>query len=61
MKQIPMPGIVPSLSGTPGEVRWAGPRLGQHTGEVLAEVLGLDAQARKELAADGVIGGEPGQ
>jgi crotonobetainyl-CoA:carnitine CoA-transferase CaiB-like acyl-CoA transferase len=60
-QQIPMPGIVPSLSGTPGEVRWAGPRLGQHTGEVLAEVLGLDAQARKELAADGVIGGDPGQ
>jgi crotonobetainyl-CoA:carnitine CoA-transferase CaiB-like acyl-CoA transferase len=32
---VRMPGIVPKLSETPGEVRWAGPRLGEHTDAVL--------------------------
>jgi crotonobetainyl-CoA:carnitine CoA-transferase CaiB-like acyl-CoA transferase len=35
-----MPGIVPRLSHTPGAIRWAGPDLGAHTAEVLAELLG---------------------
>jgi crotonobetainyl-CoA:carnitine CoA-transferase CaiB-like acyl-CoA transferase len=35
-----MPGIVPRLSRTPGAIRWAGPDLGAHTAEVLAELLG---------------------
>ncbi|MFX6830772.1 CoA transferase, partial [Acinetobacter baumannii] len=38
---VKMPGIVPKLSDTPGEVRWQGPALGAHTDSVLAE-LGLD-------------------
>lgn len=37
---VKMPGIVPKLSATPGEVRWQGPKLGEHTDAVLAE-LGL--------------------
>ena len=32
-----MPAPAPRLSRTPSTVRWAGPRLGQHTDEVLAE------------------------
>jgi formyl-CoA transferase len=35
-----MPGIVPRLSRTPGAIRWAGPDLGAHTADVLAEFLG---------------------
>jgi formyl-CoA transferase/succinyl-CoA--D-citramalate CoA-transferase len=39
---IPMAGIVPKLSRTPGGIRWVGPSLGEHTDEVLTEVLHLD-------------------
>jgi formyl-CoA transferase len=35
---ILLPGIVPKLSGTPGATRWIGPRLGEHTDEVLGEI-----------------------
>lgn len=36
--QVRMPGIVPKLSETPGGVSWLGPRLGEHTADVLAEI-----------------------
>ena len=53
--QLPMQNVAPKLSETPGEVRWVGPELGQHTDEVLAEVLGLDAGEIATLHAAGVI------
>ncbi len=34
---LKMPGIVPKLSATPGQVNWQGPTLGQHTDGLLAE------------------------
>jgi crotonobetainyl-CoA:carnitine CoA-transferase CaiB-like acyl-CoA transferase len=46
------------LSGTPVSLRRAPPLLGQHTDEVLAE-LGLDAEARAALRAQGAIGPAP--
>lgn len=49
-----IPGIVPKLSDTPGGTRWLGPALGQHTGEVLAE-LGYDAEQVAALKARRVI------
>ena len=52
---FPMQNVVPKLSDTPGEVRWVGPDLGEHTDEVLQELLGLDDAARAELRARGVI------
>jgi crotonobetainyl-CoA:carnitine CoA-transferase CaiB-like acyl-CoA transferase len=39
---------MPRLSETPGEIRHLGPRLGEHTEEVLKELLGLDDE---EIAA----------
>ncbi|TXI86456.1 MULTISPECIES: CaiB/BaiF CoA transferase family protein [unclassified Cupriavidus] len=51
---VKMPGIVPKLSETPGEVRWQGPALGEHTGEVLAE-LGFAAGDVAALRAMGAV------
>jgi len=42
-----MPGIVPKLSETPGGVEWIGPRLGQHTDEVLATLGYRPAEIEK--------------
>jgi succinyl-CoA---D-citramalate CoA-transferase len=33
-----LPGIVPKLSATPGATKWIGPRLGEHTDEVLRQL-----------------------
>lgn len=35
-EDVPMAGVVPKFSRTPGEVRHAGPRLGAHTDSILA-------------------------
>jgi formyl-CoA transferase len=35
---VPMAGIVPAFSRTPGAVRDVGPSLGEHTAEVLDEL-----------------------
>ena len=49
-------GIVPHVAETPGEVRWAGPALGAHTDEILAGLLGLDAEHIERLRQKGAIG-----
>jgi crotonobetainyl-CoA:carnitine CoA-transferase CaiB-like acyl-CoA transferase len=49
-----IPGVVPTLSATPGETRWLGPTLGEHTAEILGK-LGLDAQALAALRKQGVV------
>jgi len=54
--EVPMTGVVPRFSATPGGIRHAGPRLGEHTDEVLAELLGLDTTTLAELHASGVAG-----
>jgi formyl-CoA transferase len=53
-KHVMLPGIVPRLSETPGDTKWIGPRLGEHTAEVLA-ALGYDEQAQQALKGRGVI------
>lgn len=35
---VKLPAISPKLSATPGETRWLGPSLGEHTNEVLREL-----------------------
>ena len=51
---IKMPGIVPKLSDTPGNVNWQGPTLGQHTQAVLAE-LGMSERAIQRLKDEGIV------
>jgi formyl-CoA transferase len=53
-EEVLLPGIVPKLSATPGEIRWAGPKLGEHTVEVLLE-LGYDEEKQRTLRAKGII------
>ncbi|MET0217519.1 MAG: CoA transferase, partial [Burkholderiales bacterium] len=51
---IDIPGIVPKLSETPGQTKWLGPTLGEHTDEVLAS-LGIKGAALEELRKQGVV------
>jgi len=53
--EFPMQNVVPKLSDTPGEVRWVGPELGEHTDEVLGTVLQKSAEEIATLRAAGVI------
>ena len=51
---LDVPGIMPKLSETPGAIREAAPRLGEHTDEVLA-ALGITAEQRQAMRARGII------
>lgn len=51
---IKMPAISPKLSATPGQTRWIGPRLGQHTEQVLRD-LGYTDQQIAQLREHQVI------
>jgi len=51
---VQVPGIVPKLSETPGEVRSPAPALGQDTDEVLAG-LGIGETQRQDWRARGII------
>lgn len=53
--EIQIPGIVPKLSQTPGEVEWTGPALGQHNREVFVDLLGLSDEELERLQAAQVI------
>jgi succinyl-CoA:(S)-malate CoA-transferase subunit B len=52
---IIVPSVIPRLSETPGEIRHLGPKLGQHTDEVLTGLLGLDEQKISELRRKRVV------
>ncbi|WP_066307309.1 CaiB/BaiF CoA-transferase family protein [Bacillus sp. FJAT-29814] len=52
---LKMPGVVPKMSETPGEIEWAGPELGQHTSDILGDKLGLTEEQMNDLKAKGVI------
>ena len=51
---LKMQNVLFRLSETPGEVRWSGPRLGEHNEEVYGE-LGIDKERLEELKAGGVV------
>ncbi len=52
--EMDVPGIVPRLSETPGRTRWLGPRLGEHTAQVL-QGIGIGPEALAQLKAQGVV------
>ncbi|MFJ7217827.1 CaiB/BaiF CoA transferase family protein [Amycolatopsis sp. NPDC098790] len=53
--ELPMNGIVPKFSRTPGEVTRTGPPLGADTDEVITTLTGTDAETLAALHAEGVL------
>lgn len=51
---VTLPGIVPKLAATPGQLRSTAPKLGEHTDEVLGR-LGIDAPTREQWRQRGLI------
>ena len=51
---VRMHNIVPRLSGSPGEIRWAGGELGQDN-HALYGALGISCEEQQRLRASGVI------
>jgi crotonobetainyl-CoA:carnitine CoA-transferase CaiB-like acyl-CoA transferase len=54
--KVKMVGVPIAMSDTPGEVRRAAPRLGEHTDEVLRERLGLPPAEIDRLRRAGALG-----
>jgi crotonobetainyl-CoA:carnitine CoA-transferase CaiB-like acyl-CoA transferase len=52
---LAVPGTLPALSDTPGEIRWLGPPLGADTEAVLGELLHRTPEEIAALRADGVV------
>lgn len=52
---LPMPGVIPKLSASPGQISARGPVLGAHNEEIYGGVLGKSSADLEQLQADGVI------
>lgn len=53
-KLMRIPAVTPKLTDTPGSTRWLGPKLGEHTAEMLS-ALGYSVARQAELRAQGII------
>lgn len=53
-REVPMQGPVPKLSRTPASIKATGPRLGQHTDEIL-DKIGIGSDERFQLRQANVI------
>ena len=52
---IVVPAVIPRLSETPGKIRHLGPKLGQHTEEILEGLLGMGKEEISGLKKKRVI------
>jgi formyl-CoA transferase len=52
---VRMHNVVPRLSGTPGEIRWAGGRFEAHTDDFYRQQFGLSAEQVRVLRKKGII------
>lgn len=53
--ELAIPNLVPRLSETPGEVKWLGPTMGEHNGEIYRDWLKLSDAEMEALTAARVI------
>ncbi len=53
--EVKMQNVVPKLSGTPGGVKWPGPKLGEHNGDVYRELLDMSADEISALKNKNII------
>jgi crotonobetainyl-CoA:carnitine CoA-transferase CaiB-like acyl-CoA transferase len=53
--EIAVPGVVPRLSATPGEIRWLGAGLGAQNEEIFGQLLQLSSAEISDLRTSGVI------
>lgn len=53
--ELKMQNVFPRLSATPGKIKWAGPAMGQHNGEVYQGLLGYSQAELEQLTKDGII------
>jgi formyl-CoA transferase/succinyl-CoA--D-citramalate CoA-transferase len=53
--EVPMPGVVPRFSRTPGGVADVGPELGEHTEMVLRALAGVGDAEWSSLVAEGTV------
>lgn len=53
--EVRMHHVVPRLSGTPGEIRWPGPRLGVHNDDVYGQELDISSAELDRLRKEGII------
>lgn len=54
-QKLLVPGIVPKLSETPGDILWNGPKLGEFNEEIYKKYLGLSDEELSSLKERGVI------
>lgn len=54
-ESLKVPGVVPKMSKTPGGTNWLGPDLGEHTKQILEDVLAYDEKKIQKLKDEGVI------
>src|SRR5690606_18206005 len=54
-RPLTVPAMAPLLAQTPGRTDRAGPKLGEHTDEVLGSLLGLSVEERARLRQEGAI------
>lgn len=52
---VHMPGIVPKMSKTPGQIKWSGPAIGEHNEEIYRQYLGLSEDEYETYKAGGII------
>ena len=53
--RVKIQGVVPSMSLTPGDIKWLGPELGEHNYEIYSQILGLTVDEIDELKKEEVI------
>jgi CoA:oxalate CoA-transferase len=53
--KIPIPGVVPRFSETPGRVETRAPKVGEHNREIYCQILGFNDEYYSKLQKEGVI------